>query len=198
MAPAAVIVSVLLARAARAGESRLSVIVFGIGLIGLFTVSGTYHVPRWPEPVRTMLGRADVAMIQLFIAATFTPVAVHALEGPWRTWSLVIAWVIAIGGGAIAASPLQGPRWLGVTGFATFGALALAAVGRALPSLPLPGTVMLIGGALTYLVGGIVYARKRPNPWPEWFAFHEVFHAAVVIAASVHAFAIYRYVLPLA
>ncbi len=197
-APIAVTVTVLLARSAPSGASRASVIIFGIGLIGLFTVSGTYHVPPWPARVRLWLSKADVAMIQLFIAATFTPIAVHTLKGEWRTWSLIGAWVIAIGGAIIAASPLKGPRWLGVAGYVTFGGLALAAISRAMPSLPLPANVLLIIGTLGYLVGGIVYARRRPNPWPEWFAFHEVFHAVVVISAGLHVAVIWRWVVPLA
>ncbi|MEX2501984.1 MAG: hemolysin III family protein, partial [Trueperaceae bacterium] len=197
-APVAVVVAVLLARQADVGAPRLSVVVFGVGLVGLYAISAIYHVPKWPAPVRRLLGRVDVAMIQLFIAASFTPVAVHALHGAWRTWSLVVAWALAIIGAAVAASPLKGPRWLGVAGYASFGALAAAPLLRAVQTLPLFGTVLLVIGALAYLGGGIIYARQRPNPWPQWFAFHEVFHVMVVLASAVHVAAIWRYVLPLA
>lgn len=196
--PAAIVTAVLLARRADAGLPRISVIIFGVGLVGLYGVSATYHVPRWPGRIRTILGRIDVAMIQLFIAASFTPVAVHALSGPLRTWSLVIAWTVAIGGAFIAGSPLQGPRWLGVAGYIAFGALALTPLVRAVQTLPPVATAMLVLGALAYMVGGIVYARQRPNPWPQWFAFHEVFHVIVVAASAIHVAAIWRYILPLA
>src|SRR6056297_250484 len=79
MTPVAVVVAVLLARRADVGAPRASVIVFGVALVGLYAVSATYHVPRWPGRIRRILGRADVAMIQLFIAASFVPVAVHVL-----------------------------------------------------------------------------------------------------------------------
>ena len=59
-------------------------------------------------------------------------------------------------------------------------------------------TALIVGSALTYAVGGVVYARRKPNPWPQWFAFHEVFHALVVLGSSVHVVAVWRYVLPLA
>lgn len=197
-APLAVVVTFWLVRSAEPGASRTSIIVFGLGLIGLYAVSATYHVPKWPARVREILGRADVAMIQLFIAASFTPVAVHALSGPLRTWSLIIAWAVAVGGAIVAGSPLQGPRWLGVTGYIAFGALALTPLIKAVRTLPPVGTALLLIGALAYMVGGIVYARQRPNPWPQWFAFHEVFHAIVVAASAIHVAAIWRYVLPLA
>jgi hemolysin III len=196
--PVALVTAVLLARRAIDGAPRISVIVFGVALVGLYGVSATYHVPRWSQRVRTILGRVDVAMIQLFIAASFVPVAVHVLEDPWRTWSLVGAGVIAVGGAAVAASPLTGPRWLGVAGYVTFGALLLVPVLRALDQLPPAATGLIVLSGVTYAVGGVVYAVRRPNPWPRWFAFHEVFHALVVIGSAVHVVAVWRYVLPLA
>lgn len=196
--PVAVVVAVLLVRRADVGLPRLSVVIFGVALVGLYAISAAYHVPRWPARIRTVLGRIDVAMIQLFIAASFVPVAVHVLEDPWRTWSLTAAGVIAVVGAGIAASPLQGPRWLGVAGYVAFGGLLLVPLLQALDRLPPAGTSLIIGSALTYAVGGLVYARRRPNPWPQWFAFHEVFHVLVIIASAVHVLAVWRYVLPLA
>ncbi|MFT4837869.1 MAG: hemolysin III, partial [Nonlabens sp.] len=148
--------------------------------------------------VRAALARADVAMIQLFIAASFTPVAVHALDGAWRTWSLIIAWTVALGGAIVAASPISGPRWLGVTGYVAFGGFSLVPLVRSLGTLPALGTVLLVLGAAVYAVGGVVYARRRPNPWPRWFGFHEVFHALVITASTIHIVAMWRYVIPLA
>lgn len=197
-APIAVIVAVEMFRASSTGLPRTSVAVFGIALIGLFTTSGVYHAPSWPARIARRLARADVAMIQLFIAATFTPVAVHTLTGAWRTWSLVVAWTVALIGAGVAASPLTGPRWLSVAAYASFGALAAVPLLRIAEVLPLPGVLLVISGNLVYLVGGVVYARRRPDPWPRWFGFHEVFHALVVIGGSAHVIAIWRYALPLA
>jgi hemolysin III len=197
-APAAAIVAILLWRAAEPGLPRLSVAVFGLGLIGLFTTSGLYHLPRWPARVARQLARADVAMIQLFIAASFTPVAVHTLSGAWRTWSLVIAWTIAIIGAVIAASPLKGPRWLSVAAYSSFGALAAIPLLSIIDVLPLHGVLLILAGGAVYLVGGVVYALRAPDPWPSWFGFHEVFHVLVVAGGALHVTAIWRYALPLA
>ncbi len=197
-APAAAVVAILLWRAATPGLPRISVAVFGLGLIGLFTTSGLYHLPRWPARVARVLARADVAMIQLFIAASFTPIAVHALSGVWRTWSLVIAWTIAIVGAVVAASPLKGPRWLSVAAYASFGALAAIPLINIVDVLPLHGVLLIAAGGAVYLAGGIVYALRAPDPWPSWFGFHEVFHSLVLVGATLHAVAIWRYALPLA
>ena len=195
--PAAIVTAVLLVRRADGGAARASVIVFGVALVGLYAISATYHVPRWPRRIRTILGRIDVAMIQLFIAASFVPVAVHVLQDPLRTWSLIGAGVVAVGGAAVAASPIKGPRWLGVTGYVAFGGLLLAPVLRALDRLPPAGTTLIVLSAVTYAVGGVVYALRRPNPWPRWLGFHEVFHALVVVGSAVHVVFVWRYVLPL-
>ena len=197
-APVAAIVAIELFRAATPGLPRLSVAVFGVALIGLFATSGLYHAPSWPARVARRLARADVAMIQLFIAATFTPVAVHTLTGAWRTWSLVVAWTVAIIGAVVAASSLTGPRWLTVAAYASFGALGAVPLLRIAEVLPWPGVLLVIVGGTIYLLGGVVYARRRPDPWPRWFGFHEVFHALVVIGGAAHVIAIWRYALPLA
>lgn len=197
-APAAAVVAFLLWREAAPGLPQLSVAVFGIALIGLFTTSGLYHLPRWPARIARQLARADVAMIQLFIAASFTPVAVHTLSGAWRTWSLITAWTIAIIGAVVAVSPLKGPRWLTVAAYASFGALASIPLFEIVDVLPLHGLLLIVAGGAIYLLGGVVYALRAPNPWPDWFGFHEVFHVLVVVGVATHVVAIWRYALPLA
>jgi hemolysin III len=196
-APAAVVVAVMLWRAAAPGISRASVAVFGIALVGLYTTSGLYHLPRWPARVRHWLSRADVAMIQLFIAASFTPIAVHGLGGAWRVWSLAVAWVIGIVGAVIAASPLKGPRWLSVVGYTAFGSLAVVPLFRIVQVMPTPGLTLIGASCAMYVIGGVVYARRRPDPWPAWFGFHEVFHVLVVAAGATHVVALWEYTLPL-
>lgn len=197
-APIAVVVAVLLWRSASPGASRISAAVFGICLVGLYTISAAYHLPRWSAPLRRLLARMDVAMIQVFIAATFTPIAVHALSGPWRTWALVVTWSIAVIGAGIAVSPAKGPRWLNVAAYASFGALAAIPLVKLSPELD-PAALVLFGlGGLIYILGGVFYALQRPNLWPDWFGFHEAFHVMVVIASAAHVAAIWRYVLPLA
>ncbi|HEX2027775.1 MAG TPA: hemolysin III family protein, partial [Nitriliruptorales bacterium] len=116
---------VLWRSAAPDGVRRASVLVFGVALVGLFATSALYHLPRWEAGARRILSRCDGAMIQLFIAATFTPIAVHALSGAWRTWSLATAWTVAAVGAMVAASPVRGPRWAVAAGYVAFGWLAV-------------------------------------------------------------------------
>jgi hemolysin III len=197
-APVAVVVAVLLWRSAAPGWSRASAAVFGVALVALYSISALYHAGRWSVRGRRWLGRMDGAMIQLFIAATFTPVAVHALGGAWRTWSLVVAWTIALIGAGVAMSPATPPARLSVAAYIAFGSLVAIPLVRIGGALDPAGTALIgVGGAI-YILGGVVYARRRPEPWPAWFGFHEVFHVLVVVAGAAHVIAIWRYVLPLA
>ena len=197
-APVAAVVAVLLWGAAAPGLSRVSATVFGVALVALYSISGLYHVGRWSRRGRRWLGRLDGAMIQLFIAATFTPVAVHALGGVWRISSLVIAWTIALIGAGVAMSPATPSARLSVAAYVAFGSLAAIPLVRIGGALDPAGTALIgLGGAI-YILGGLVYAHRRPEPWPAWFGFHEVFHVLVVFGSAAHVIAIWRYVLPLA
>jgi hemolysin III len=199
MVPIAVIAGVNLWLAAADGAvERLSVAVFAAAMSGLYATSGIYHVPDWRPRVRAVLGRCDVVMIQIFIAGTFTPVAVHALDGAWRTWSLAVAWAVVLVGASLTLSPIRAPRWLTAAAFVGFGWLAVLPLTQLIGALPWEGLTLIALGGLSYTVGAWIYARKRPNPWPRVFGFHEVFHLFVIAGATAHYLAIWRYVLPLA
>jgi hemolysin III len=45
---------------------------------------------------------------------------------------------------------------------------------------------MIVTGGVLYTLGGIVYALERPNPFPRWFGFHEVFHSLTILAFLAH------------
>jgi hemolysin III len=176
--------------------ARMSVAVFGASLVGLYLVSACYHVLPWSARARRVLARCDGAMIQLFIAGTFTPIAFHSLTGGWRTWSLVVAWAVALVGAGIAASPVEAPRWLGTAGYIAVGWLTVVPFTRIVLALPWEGAVLVVIGGLLYTLGAVVYARRWPDPFPRWFGFHEVFHLLVIAASLCHYIAIWQYVLP--
>lgn len=193
MAPVAAVMAVGLFLEA-SGANRVSAAIFGLLLVGLYSVSGSYHVPAWTGRVRMLWGRADTAMIMLFIAGTFTPIAFHALDGSWRLWSLVVAWSVALAGAAMAVSPLTAPRWVRAAAYLAMGWLFVVPMFKIAQSLPVTGTVLIVVGGLLYTVGGVVYGAKRPDPAPAWFGYHEVFHLLVVAASICHYVAIFRYV----
>lgn len=169
--------------------------IYTLTIIGLFTISATYHLHTWVSPrARTWMKRADHSMIFLFIAGTYTPIAVLALPMPTRVWVLVIAWGGALLGVALKMLRPHAPRWLGVPIYLALGWVAVFVI----PDLARAGTaalVLILTGGLLYTIGAICYGTRRPNPWPGTFGYHEVFHGLVSLAAACHAVAIWLIVL---
>ncbi len=188
---------VLVVEAEMGGIPHLPALIFGLCLVGLYVTSSLYHVPRWNARVKYVLSRFDLAMIQLAIVGTFTPVAFHALQGSWRAWSLTVAWTLAVAGVIFAALPLRPPRWVGPASYLAIGWLSVVPFVRIVQALPWQGSGLIALGGVLYTVGAIVYATRRPDPFPRWFGYHEVFHLFVVAASTAHYLAIWRYVLPI-
>ena len=106
--------------------AALACTVYAITLIGLFTVSATYHRHTWTsERARTWMKRADHSMIFVFIAGSYTPLAALALHPPTSTVVLIVVWVGAAGGVALKMLWPHAPRWLGVPFYLALGWVAV-------------------------------------------------------------------------
>jgi hemolysin III len=193
VALAAAVALVVLADGARA---RLAAAVYGLGLCALFGGSAVYHRwrgdPRW----RPLMRRVDHSTIFVFIAASYTPPALLVLDGATRDIVLTGVWLGAMAGVGFSLLWIGAPRWLVAGAYLALGWVALAAVPQLLERLPAAPLLLLLGGGLLYTAGAVVYARRRPDPWPETFGFHEVFHAFVVAAAALHFVAITGWIVP--
>jgi hemolysin III len=178
------------------GEARVAAGIYGIGLVALFTVSATYHRwagdPRW----KPWLRRMDHATIFVFIAASYTPVALLMLQPPMRTVVLVSVWVGAAAGVALSLAWISAPRLLSAIAYLAVGWVAVIALPELLERAGVAPLVLLIAGGALYTLGAVVYAIRRPNLWPRTFGFHEVFHALVIAAAVVHFIAMAGWVVP--
>lgn len=185
-APIAVTVGIVLAILAPTTAGRVGAIVFTIGSLMLFGTSAIYHRGTWTARTIAVLRRMDHSNIFVFIAATYTPLALNLLEGRSRLILLILIWTAGILGLLFRVLWLSAPRWLYTVLYLVMG---WAAVGW-LPQFWNNGgpTVffLIVGGGLLYSVGAVVYARKRPNPAPGWFGFHEIFHACTVGAFICH------------
>lgn len=160
--------------------------IFLVAALLLFGTSAVYHCGTWGRHGEAVLRRIDHANIYLFIAATYTPLALQLLAGGSRTTLLVLIWASALAGLLFRLCWLGAPRWLYTALYLAMGWAAVAWLGQfyaAAGALP----VVLIGlGGLLYSVGAVVYATKRPNPSPRWFGFHEIFHAFTIGAFIAH------------
>ena len=174
----------------------VSMLVYGVGLVLLFGVSGTYHVFNWPPRVKDWLRRADHATIFVFIAATYTPLAYNVLDGWWRIGVLTAIWLCAAAGVAGAAPFLRIPRQLLASLYLAMGWVAVVALVPLTAALGWVAAVLIALGGLQYSLGAAAYAFKRPKLWPRVFGYHELFHLAVITASVTFYVIVVRYAVP--
>ena len=172
----------------------VSILIFGMSLVMLYTTSGIYHLVYTTDAILLKLRKLDHAMIFILIAGSYTPFCLLALDGIWK-WSIIITvWSLAIIGILLKMLWMNMPRWLSTSFYIGMGWIALFALKPLYDSLSLGGFVFLLLGGVMYTIGGIIYAIKKPNFSPN-FGFHEIFHIFVLLGSFCHYWAIFKYVL---
>ncbi|HEX3318828.1 MAG TPA: hemolysin III family protein [Solirubrobacteraceae bacterium] len=180
-------------------KARLATAIYVLGLAGLLGTSALYHRVTWRKPnVRRWLRRLDHSMIFVLIAGTYTPFAVLVLSQPLGTVVLVLIWTGAAGGIVLSLLWPDAPRPVSAGIYVAVGWVAVIAMPQLFDRLGGLGITMIALGGLLYSIGAVVYARKRPDPYPTVFGYHEIFHVLVVAAAALHFAVIAFLVLPLA
>jgi len=186
------ILLVVMAAVSSGAVAAMSCAIYAVTMVGLFSVSATYHRHTWTSPrTRTWMKRADHSMIFVFIAGTYTPLAVLAVRGTEGAAMLFIVWIGAAGGVALKMLAPHSPRWLGVPFYVALGWVAIFAMPALLHNGGVAVVVLVIAGGLLYTVGAVFYAIRKPNPWPGTFGYHEAFHVTVTLAALCHYVAIF-------
>jgi hemolysin III len=184
---------VLLAATTRA---RLAAAIYAVSVSALFGVSALYHRVTWTTTARRRLRRLDHAMIFLVIAGTYTPVGLLVLEGTLATVVLAVVWGGAVAGILLELAWTGAPRWLGWSVYLALGWVAVVAMPQLFARLGVAGGLLLVAGGLLYSAGAAVYARRRPDPVPAVFGYHEVFHLLVIAGVAAHFLAIALFALP--
>ena len=162
------------------------VLVYVLAMSGLFGVSALFHRPTWRPNVRKWLRRVDHSMIFVAIAGSYTAVAGLALEGTLRVVVLALVWGGTAAGIALKFAWIDAPKGLSAGLYVGIGWAVIFALPALLHALGWVGLSLLGVGGLLYTYGAIVYARRRPDPRPAVFGYHEVFHALVIGGALAH------------
>lgn len=166
-------------------ESRvLPATVFAASAALMLGTSTLYHRITWSPSARLWMRRADHAGIFLLIAGTYTPVALISLRGAWGTTVLVVVW-----SGATAATISKfcwvgAPKWLSALLGLALGWVGVIVLPRFAHEEGLAPVILLAAGGLAYTAGALVYALKRPDPFPRVFGYHELFHALTIVALA--------------
>jgi len=176
--------AVLVAHAPSEGARR-SALVYMVCLTMLFGISAAYHLPTWGPRARQWMRRLDHASIFLFIAGTYTPLSLAMLPAD-RASLLRVVWGGAAAGVFQSILWVTAPKPLIAVIYVVLGWSILPYVGQVHAAVGPWPLAMILGGGVIYSTGALVYARKRPDPVPEVFGYHEVFHALVIAAAVIH------------
>ena len=174
----------LLILGADPGRPRLAAAVFAASVVTCFGASALYHRVTWSPRVRLWMRRIDHAGVYLLIAGTYTPVSLLALTGAWRSVVLTIVWVGAAAAILLKFAWVDGPKWLAAAIGIALGWVAVIVLPQLAEHLPLAGLILLIVGGLAYTAGAIIYARRRPDPLPAVFGYHELFHALTIVGVA--------------
>jgi hemolysin III len=188
----------VLIASAPGGTPRIEVAAYAAWLSGLLVVSALLHRRDGPPSTRQALRRVDHSMIFVLIAGTYTPIVGTLLHGGLRTALLLTVWLGALAGVAFTVAWIDAPKWVAAIPYVALGWVAVIASPQLIDRIGIDGFGLIAVGGVLYTIGAVVYARKRPDPAPTVFGYHEVFHLFVLAAAAVHYAVIAAFVLPLA
>jgi hemolysin III len=167
------------------GPTRITALgIYTASVTALFGTSAIYHRGKWTAEWQRRLQKLDHAMIFFLIAGTATPAFLVATHGTYRLVGLFLIWTLALVATLIHLAWMRAPELLvGATfvGLGWVAALALPAVWR---NTGVTAAVLLLAGGVFYMAGALCYHRRRPDPFPTVFGYHEVFHAYVCAAAT--------------
>ena len=175
--------------------AKWAVLVYTVGLTLMYATSATYHRGHWNEPTRLLLRRLDHSMIVVAIASTYTPIAVIGLGHHSARILLSVVWALAVVGVVLQLLWLNAPRWLVAMLYIGLGWTAVAFAPTLWRDLGVLTFALLLAGGIVYSLGAVVYSTRRPDPVPEVFGYHEIFHALVITAGLLFYVAIARVVI---
>ena len=175
---------------------QVSLAIYGVSVILLFSASATYHLVKAQPNVLEGLRKFDHSAIYLLIAGSYTPVCYNMFTGFWKWGLLAIIWSFALIGVIIKIFVIKAPRWSTAGVYLVMGWLVVVAMQEMLTTLPVGALIWLAAGGLIYTLGAVIYITKVFDFIPGKFGFHEVWHIFVILGALAHFIAILAYIAP--
>jgi hemolysin III len=176
--------------------SKAALSVYVLSMLAMFGVSALFHRVRWSAPAWRRMRRADHSAIFIGIAGTTTAVVGLSLSGWAEVLVLTLAWTGAAAGIALRQVWLDAPQWVVAVPYVVVGWCPVLVAPQLVRALGGVGFALVLLGGLVDTAGALVYALKRPDPWPRVFGFHEVFHACTLVGAALFAYVVAFIALP--
>lgn len=180
---------------AQDGRPRAAAFVFSTCVALCFGASALYHRPTWTPRVRAWLARLDHAGVYLLIAGSYAPFGLIVMSKGWAIPVLAIVWSGALVAILFKLLWVQAPKWLSAAIGLMLGWVGAVAFPQLLRLSPV-AVVLVAASGILYSAGAVIYARRRPDPRPHVFGYHELFHLLTVAAAACQYVVVAFYVLP--
>jgi hemolysin III len=192
----AIPLGILVGLYADTSRARVAGAVFAASVVAMFGASALYHRVTWSPSVRPWLRRLDHAGIYGLIAGSYTPFGLLVLSGEWRITVLAIVWTGAAAAIALRFLWIGAPKWLAAVIGIALGWVGVLVFPQLLARTGVLASLLVLAGGLCYTLGAIVYAVRKPDPFPSVFGYHELFHALVVAAVAFQYVTVAFFVLP--
>lgn len=167
--------------------------IFGASMVLLYTSSSLYHSLPVKEKTLQLLQKLDHSMIYVLIAGSYTPVCLIALEGSWKWGIFITVWTLALLGIIKKMLFMKTPRWISTLLYLGMGWMGVIMFPELADKLPIAFLVWIVTGGLAYSLGAVIYGLQKPNPIPNWFGHHEIWHLFVLAGTFSHFWAFYSY-----
>lgn len=167
-------------------RSAWAAFAHSFGMVFLFSISAAYHRPTWSKSARAWMRRLDHAAIFILIAGSYTGICLLALPENIAETVLTIVWIGTAAGILQSLFWVHAPKPLTAVLYLILGWTIIPYFGELKAAISLPNLIYLIVGGAAYTLGAVIYAARRPNPWPRVFGYHEIFHALTIVACGLH------------
>ncbi|HXG36291.1 MAG TPA: hemolysin III family protein [Dehalococcoidia bacterium] len=167
-------------------KANVSAVVFGVSVILVYGTSAAYHRGSWSPFLSRIISAMDHSMVLVLIGGTYTPFCLVVLNARWGISLLITVWLLVAGGIFMNLARPKTSRWLRFAFYATLGWLALVPAAELAVRSSAAPLIFLTAGGVSYTLGGIIYALRRPDPWPKVFGYIETFHLFIVAGSILH------------
>lgn len=171
---------------ARTAVARAAAAVFSASLALLFGTSAAYHRKRWSAGAHRVMKRLDHSMIFVLIGGSYTAIGLLALHGWWRFGVLTTVWSGAVAGIVLKVASIEHTRVVGGILYLTLGWVAVFASPEIVRNTSAVQIALVVAGGILYTVGAVIFFRRRPDPNPQVFGYHEIWHSFVCGASACH------------